>query len=649
MIVGSGPAGSTVARLLAKSGAYDVIVLEKGRNYWVGLGGDPAQVTNVFANDEVAYESHAVAPFDQDPLLEPRTFRTDPSAGPRTFVGDVDNLAVTVGGTYTHADVKARRWREVDFITNQLMNAGSGAPANRPAIPGTTYTDWPMAYRHIEIFYAVTEEVVGIQGPAHRDRSGRVVNPNPYESPRSTPYPLPPGVPQLNSLLLADAAQRLGYHPAPVPTAVLSRPYRGRPPCVDCGFCLDFGCPNNAKSGGIWQLNDALAAGATLISEANVIEVLWDPPRSPGRRHRARGVRYIDSSGRPQTLAADLVVLANTPIEATRLSYLSGIAPRPDESNLSSLKTSPTEPSGLLGRNLMLHLQTTALAILNKNVHSYRGRTSTHTLDAFVGSGPSPAQFDPTVPMGGILEMGGNLNPIQEATELSFGFWGERHKSFMHVGPFRNHLAAFTLQGQDMPQLTNYVDLDPDIVDVYGQPVPRITYKNHPYELAASAYYTPKLLELLDSIGGPGSRYSDVRPLFTAAINTTTPAVLPGAADSGLSPITSATPFSEIPQDKHIMGTHRMALEPAGGPCDPYGRYWAFDNLYHAGGGLFPTSGGFNPTVTIYALSYWLAAAVLAGVGGQRAYTHADIDHGWARQIGVLKKLDGDTMAARAV
>jgi choline dehydrogenase-like flavoprotein len=297
----------------------------------------------------------------------------------------------------------------------------------------------------------------------------------------------------------------------------------------------------------------------------------------------------------------------------------------------------------------MLHLQSLALAIVNLNIHSYRGRTSTQTLDAFVGSGPSPNDFDPAVPMGGILEIGGNLNPIQEASELAFGFYGARHKLLMQLGPLRNHITAFTLQAQDMPQLTNYVDLDPEIVDVYGQPVPRITYRNHPYELAAAAYYTPKMLEILAAIGGPGSRYPAVRTLFTAAVNTTTPAILPGAADTGLSPVVGATPFSDVPQDEHIMGTHRLAFDPAHGPCDPYGRYWAFDNLYHAGGGLFVTAPGFNPTVTIYALSYWLTAAIIAGVGGSSSYSKQDVDANWARLLDVIVKLDSDTMIAGAI
>jgi choline dehydrogenase-like flavoprotein len=643
VVVGSGPSGSTVARLLALSGLYDVVVLEKGRNYFSGLGGDASKVSTVFANDELDYEVDRAALISQDPLLEPRSFRTDASAGDRTFVGDVDNLATTVGGSFAHADVKARRFREVDFVANTLM----GGTDDRPAIPGTSYSDWPVPYRLIEPFYAVSEEVVGVQGPARRV-GDRVVNPNPYESPRSTPFAMPPGVQQLSSLLPADAARRMGYSPAPVPTGAVSRPYRGRRPCNDCGFCDNYGCPNGAKGGGVWQLNDAIAAGATLISQANVVRVEWSPAVA-GQRARATGVTYIDADGAERTLAADLVVLANTPIEATRLCLLSEISRAPDQSDPSRLQPTASEPSGLLGRNLMLHLQTVVLALVDQDIHSFRGRTSTQVLDAFAGSGPSPRDFDPAVPMGGLLEIGGNLNPIAQANYLSpFGI-GARHNLLMRLAPLVNHITTFTMQGQDMPQLTNYVDLDPEIVDVWGQPVPRVTYKNHPYEVAAAAYYIPKMMEIMSNIGGPGSAYPTVKPIFVAPLNTTTPAVLPGEIDTDASPIVGATPFSDVPADRHIMGTHRMALDAGHGVCDPYGRLWAFDNLYCTGGALFVTAPGFNVTLTMYALSYWVGAAIVAGVGRSADYSTGYLEEHWAQLLQVITRLDGDTMIARTI
>ena len=633
IVVGSGAAGGMVARVLAMNG-YQVTVLEKGQNFFQNLGGSNASVTNLFSNDEVGWESRT-APINQDPLLEPRSFRADTNAGDRSFVGNVNNLPNTVGGATVHYDAKARRYRSVDFVTNSLM----GGTNDSPAIPGTTYADWPMDYEQLEPFYAVCEEIIGVQGPAHRRvTDGDVGNPNPYESWRSTPHPMPPGVAQLSSLLPAEAAQRLGYSPAAVPTSVLSRPYRGRPPCNDCGYCLNYGCVTGAKSSGIWPLNDALAAGATLISGANVVEILPGPKNPVTGRHTVAGVKYMDPDGVLHTLTADLVILANTPIEATRLSLLSGIG------------SHDTEPSGMLGKNLMFHLQSAVETIVDTPIHSFRGRTSTHTLDAFAGAGPNLSEFDPTVPRGGILEIGGNLNPVTQAEYFSSFLAGSAHKELMALGPFVERLTTFTMQGEDMPQLTNMVDLDPEIVDVFGQPVPRITYKSHPYEIAAAQYYMPKMVEIMEAIGGPGSTYSTIRPLMVLPISPAQPSVLPGPVGAAVQEnLLGATPINDIPTSAHIMGTHRISKQQHYGVCDPYGRYWAYDNLYYAGGGMQPTAPGFNVTLTFWALSYWMATALVTGVGGKTSYTYTDIQANWHVMLKSLKQTDSDTMITQSL
>ncbi len=599
---------------------YDVLVLEKGRQLFDGLGsGDAGAVGVPFANDEVGTTSHT-APFAQDPLLEPRSFRRSPSAGPRTVVGEVNTLPTTVGGGTVHWDAKARRFREIDFVANSALGGGP----ERPAVAGTTYADWPVQYRHLEAFYAVMEEVAGVQGPAWRDAGGAVVNPNPLESWRSTPFPMPPGVAMYSNLFLADAARRLGLHPAPVPTAITSRPYHGRPACDDCAFCGGYGCSINAKGGGVWVLHEALRTGrCTLRSEARALRVDHDAASGAGGRRHASSVTWIDSNGRLHTDAADLVVLACSPIEAVRLSLRSGIGAAPDEADLGTLRATDTDPSGLLGRNLMFHLQTVVFGLFDEDIHPHRGRTSTHCIDDFAGSGPSAAHADPAVLRGGILELGGNQDPVGEATTLSQLVLGGPLKDAMRVSPFRRHLAALTLQGEDMPQLQNVVDLDPQIVDIAGEPVPRITYDSHDYEKRAQAHYLDRMTEIMHAVGGPGSAYPDLSLILTAP-----------------------SPPDAVPSSRHIMGTHRMAVTPAGGPCDPFGRYWAFDNLYHAGGGLFVTAPGYNPTLTIWALAYWVAAAIVAGVGGRPAYAAADIDTALGTLHGVIRRLDPGTMIA---
>ena len=62
------------------------------------------------------------------------------------------------------------------------------------------------------------------------------------------------------------------------------------------------------------------------------------------------------------------------------------------------------------------------------------------------------------------------------------------------------------MQGEDMPQATNRIDLDPTIRDIHGLPVARITYKPHRHEIAASAYYGPKLEGILNEAGAVWAR-----------------------------------------------------------------------------------------------------------------------------------------------
>src|SRR5947207_912575 len=110
---------------------------------------------------------------------------------------------------------------EVDFIV-----VGSGA----------AFTDWPISYRDLEPYYTKVDWEIGVAGA-----------PGPYDPPRSRPYPMPPHPPKSTGTLLEIGAKKLGYKPFAAPMAVTSRPYDGRSACVQCGFCLGFGCEVRAK------------------------------------------------------------------------------------------------------------------------------------------------------------------------------------------------------------------------------------------------------------------------------------------------------------------------------------------------------------------------------------------------------------------
>jgi choline dehydrogenase-like flavoprotein len=149
--------------------------------------------------------------------------------------------------------------------------------------------------------------------------------------------------------------------------------------------------------------------------------------------------------------------------------------------------------------------------------------------------------------------------------------------------------------GEDMPQLANRVDLDPNLRDVYGLPVPRITYSAHRHEIAASLFYGPELQAICAA--SPGAVASSFLPIGAIVEQT-------GGFGSPL-----AGPASTA----HIMGTARMGDDPATSVVDAFGRMHELDNVYVGDGSVFTSAGGFNPTVTIMALALRMARQI-AGV-----------------------------------
>src|SRR5215831_20398138 len=94
---------------------------------------------------------------------------------------------------------------------------------------------------------------------------------------------MPPGVSAYAGLLLSEGARMATLageplHPHTYPAAINSRFYDGRPPCVDCGLCSGFGCPNNAKgSPAVTTLRRALTTGrCQLRYQASVTRLVND-------------------------------------------------------------------------------------------------------------------------------------------------------------------------------------------------------------------------------------------------------------------------------------------------------------------------------------------------------------------------------------
>jgi choline dehydrogenase-like flavoprotein len=569
VIVGSGAGGSVAAWALTNAG-HPVLILEKGRNLIPGLGGS-GPLGSTFGNDDVkggrAFEN-------QDPVLEPRTLRTQLEATQgteRSFVGDVNDLPTTVGGGTIHWDAKVPRFWRQDFKGLSLYGP----------VPNANVADWPITYEELAPYYDAVEYKMGVQGDIHQ-MPPLVLQ----QAPRSRQFVMPPGPTMYGGRLLAQGAAAVGKTAYPVPMAINSQEFEGRPRCNSCGFCSGYGCPINARGGAaVSFLNDALRGGAQLRSRCFVYRV------EMASKHRAAGVSYLDDDGRTHTVNADIVILAASAMETPRLLLMSANSQHPN--GIGNL-------SDQVGRNLMFHYFTLAGAFFRDDVHALRGPSTTLTIDDFVGPDTPQVAAQAGLPYikGGIQELGGTIGLFAEAGLYGVAFpnGGKQHKDLLKLGVFRSHVAGMSMPGEDMPQKANRVDLDPAVRDVYGYPVPRITHSAHPFEITASSYYGPQMQAICAA--APGAFGSFWLPVATLV-------------ETGSNPIGSAAagPASTA----HVMGTARMGTDPATSVVDACSRMHEVDNIYIADGSVFTSSGGFNPTNTIMSLSLHMAHCIISG------------------------------------
>ncbi len=527
-VVGSGAGGGIAAYVLAARG-WKVALLEKGRNPYPTLA-EPELRGSLYGNDEIRQRRSFGF---QDPLIEPRVWE---SGGTRRVDGRVQALGVGVGGGTVFYDGDCPRVQRTDL---RLLSTYG-------AVAGADVVDWPLDYSDLEPFYDATEALIGIQGQAGAD---------PFAEARR-PYPMPPGYAPKSGLVLAEAATRMGYHPHPMPMAVTSMGFRGRPECVNCGFC-HAGCPINAKcSTAVTVVRDALLTGnCTLLAECCVTAIDSEPSGE-----RATGVSYLDPAGAKARLTARHVVVAANAIETPRLLLESASAAHPNGLG---------NGSGLVGCYLMFHVNFSSVGTFDDPLCAYRGRIVTHALADFTAVRPGPG-----VVRGGYVELGGQLQVVEEAAEYPWFL----HNELMGSGRYRRNMTAVGMIGEDVPVRDNRVELDPTVKDVYGRAVPRIIYNRHSHDQQVVDTYLPKLEEIIRAAGA--------REVISVDFQ-----LRDGFADT-----------------KHLLGTTRMGNDADHSVTDKWGRLHELENVWVCDGGVYPTATAFNPTLTQQALAYRTAA-----------------------------------------
>ncbi len=523
-----------MARQLARAG-FTVVVLEQG----------PYLTEKDFRHDELAVG--AMAALTNDHRDQPNTYRK--TAADTAVKKPTIAYGRVVGGGTTHFTGNYWRFHEIDFIER----------SKRGGVPGADMADWPITYAELEPYYTQVEWEIGVSGLAGA---------GPFDPPRSKPYPLPPLPIKSTGVLLERAAKKMGWTAFPAPTAIISEPYRGRSPCVQCGFCEGYGCEVRAKSSTlVTMIPEAVATGRCEIRPnsyvAKVETNAWG---------RVTGVRYFDRDKRDQFQAAKAVILSANGAETPRLLLLSANSRFPH-----GLANS----SGLVGKHLMFNGYEIGLGLFPGQINGYKGNVVSRIVQDLYLLDPKLGLYG-----GGGFDFRADLGPI------AFGLgglppdaprWGPQFKKMM--GDYFSRTLMAMCHTTSLPVASNSISLDPELKDAWGLPAIRVTFREHPNDLKLYRYFLDRAHELLDAAG---------------------------AVKRWEFPLTEESPDLQ----PHLLGTCRMGHDPKTSVINADHRAHDVPNLFLVDGSSFVTGGRGQPTMTIQALAF-RAADRITGLARQ--------------------------------
>jgi choline dehydrogenase-like flavoprotein len=520
-VVGSGAAGGVMARELSQGG-FSVVLFEQGP-YWHASD---------WEHDELKY--WVLNGIVNDPTQSPQTFRQDPEQkAERTRDANALIYARRVGGSSVHFTANYWRFHEIDFIERSRLGS----------IAGTGFEDWPITYADLEPYYTKVEWDVGVSGLAGA---------SPFDPPRSRPYPMPPLPVKSSGVLFERGARRLGLHPFPAPMAINSVAYRGRPACVHCGFCMGYGCEVMAKSSSLYtMIPEAEASGRCEVrAESYVFNLPTDV------KGRVTGVTYYDAEKRERFQKARAVVVCANGAETPRLLLNSANSRFPD-----GLANS----SGLVGKYLMFNSGQELGAVFEHPLNEYKSAQVTRIVHDFYDSDPKRGFYG-----GGGIDARIGPQPLFWALREEEGAptWGPNFKA--RLQEFSRSLICYT-HTTSLALAANSVGIDPELKDAWGVPAMRVTYRDHPDDLASARFTGDKAAQILDAAGA--LRIGKV-------------------------------PVREQRLSVHLLGTCRMGNDPAHSVIDKFHRTHDVRNLFLCDGSSFVTSGRGQPTMTIQALAF---------------------------------------------
>jgi gluconate 2-dehydrogenase alpha chain len=563
VIVGGGWTGLLMAKELATRTSLSVLVLERG---------GPRKTSDYLDDmDELDYGIRLK--MMQDVAQETVTFRHTPRDKALPLRQHGSFLPGSgVGGAGEHWSGISYRYAPdaFDLLSRTVQKYGAKALPEDHAI-----RDWGIGYAELEPYYTRAEKMMGISGKAGNLGGQLIPGGNVFEGPRSEEYPTPPMKTPYLAALFRDAAQRLGYHPYPLPAATISQVYKNpdgisRAGCTYCGYCERFGCMIGAKA----QPTNTLLPVLSRRPNFELRTGCW-VRRIEAEAGAARGVTYVNHDGEEMFQPAAIVFLASWTLNNTRLLLLSGIGTPYD----------PATDAGTVGRNLTHQVSIpAAMAFFKEPLNRFMGAGSAgiaindFDADVFDRSGVGFLRGGSiyTVCYGFRPMTNFGITPASVKTS-----WGSEWKKAAIEHYDRTGRISF--YGEHLAYRENYMDLDPRYTDRYGDPLIRVTLDWRDNERRMAVFMSRKAVEIAREMGAveitphPGLKRYD------------------------------ATRY----QSTHVQGGAIMGASAHHTVVNSYLQHWQTPNLFVLGASAFPQNPSGNPTLTALALTYRTADAVV--------------------------------------
>lgn len=440
-----------------------------------------------------------------------------------------------VGGKTNFWGRSSARFSEIDF---------------RAASRDGYDVDWPVSYEEIAPYYSRVEKMIGVASTVQN----RPSNPD-------GEY-LPPMKFRCLDRILESGARKVGVPYLPDRIAQLTEAHAGHPACHFCGNCTD-GCDTGSFFSTPWFLLPSAENSGNLDLRTNTIakNILVD------ENGRAKGVAYIDRQTRQEVeVYGRAVVVAASCVESARIML---------NSKSRHWPTGIANSSGQLGRNLCDHMYGT---VAHGYLPQLAGQPSfpDNVSDSTIAwmprwqnlANPREEKFIrgySVYPGGGCSEFPWYFDGIE-------GFGTEFKRAIKRRYPTP---VGFTIQAPSLRSDTNYVDIDPEVKDVYGIPVARLHFRWDENTLLMWEHAKQACADVLKAAGGE----------------------LTGAADR-----------PEIPgYSLHETGTCRMGNDPKQFVTNRFGQTHDVPNLYVADASLFLNC--TDKTTTISILTFSLRAS----------------------------------------